>query len=88
MIYRIEVTHKADKDIEKLDRKTIGRILTRLNELAVNPFDQRISGPVEMGQGERKSRVGDWRIIYEVDQASHTINVIAIRPRKRAYPKQ
>lgn len=87
MIYRIEVTRKADKDIEKLDRKTIGRILARLNELAVNPFDQRISGPVEMGQGERKSRVGDWRIIYEVDQASHTINVIAIRPRKRAYPK-
>jgi mRNA interferase RelE/StbE len=88
MIYRIEVTRKVDKEIERLDTKTIKRIMARLDELAVNPFNQRISGPIEMGQGERKSRVGDWRIIYEVDQASHTVIIIAIRPRKRAYPKQ
>ncbi|WP_449244249.1 type II toxin-antitoxin system RelE family toxin [Desulfobacca acetoxidans] len=88
MIYRIEITRKADKAIGKLDKKTIGRILARLDELAINPFDHRISGPVEMGQGERKSRLGDWRIIFAVDQTNHIINVIAIRPRKRAYPKQ
>lgn len=88
MIYQIKLTQKADKDMEKLDRKMIKRIFARLDELALNPFDQRISGQVEMGQGERKSRVGDWRIIFAVDQANHIVNVIAVRPRKRAYPKQ
>lgn len=88
MIYHIKISSKADKIIDKLDRKTIQRIMARLDELAVNPFDQRISGPVEMGQGERKSRVGDWRIIFKVNQASQSVEIIAIRPRKRAYPKQ
>jgi mRNA-degrading endonuclease RelE of RelBE toxin-antitoxin system len=41
-----------------------------------------------MEQGEHKSRVGDWRIFYEVDEASRTIDILAVRPRQQAYKKR
>jgi mRNA interferase RelE/StbE len=88
MTYQVHIERGALKTVRSLDKATARRIHDRINELAIDPYDQRISGPLKMGAGERKFRMGDWRIIYEVDQASHTINVIAIRPRKRAYPKQ
>jgi mRNA interferase RelE/StbE len=88
MSYHITIDHKADKVIDKLDKKTIKRIADRLDELAVNPYDHRISGPIEMKKDERKSRVGDWRIIFKIDEVSRIVEIIAVRPRRRAYPKQ
>jgi mRNA-degrading endonuclease RelE of RelBE toxin-antitoxin system len=38
-----------------------------------------------MEPGQRTSRVGDWRIIYRVDEARQEIMVIAFRPRGKAY---
>jgi mRNA interferase RelE/StbE len=88
MSYKTHTERKAVKEIKALDKTTVKRIRDRINELAINPYDTRISGNVRMGEGERKSRVGDWRIIFEVDEASHTVKVTAVRPRRRAYPKQ
>lgn len=88
MKYQVHVERGALKTVKSLDKATARRIQDRIDELAMDPYDQRISGPIKMGAGERKSRVGDWRIIYAVDQANQIVNVIAVRPRKRAYPKQ
>ncbi|MCH8095679.1 MAG: type II toxin-antitoxin system RelE/ParE family toxin [Proteobacteria bacterium] len=30
-------------------------------------------------------RVGDWRVIYEVDRKTRTMHVVVIAPRGRAY---
>jgi mRNA-degrading endonuclease RelE of RelBE toxin-antitoxin system len=58
MIYRIEVTRKADKDIEKFDRKTLGRILARLNELAVNPLINEYPAQWKWGKGSANREWG------------------------------
>ncbi len=76
------------KSLKSLDQATIRRIQQRLQELANNPFDPRISGPVEMEQGERKSRVGAWRIFYEVNEINRIIDILAVRPRQMAYKKK
>jgi mRNA-degrading endonuclease RelE of RelBE toxin-antitoxin system len=52
-----------------------------------NPFDPRISKPVTMSKDRRTSRVGNWRIIYYVDEAGRTVFVAAICHRKEAYDK-
>ena len=85
MSYFLHIDKSAAKTIKDLDRKTINRIHRRLKELAKDPLDQRISSQVEMGQKERKSRVGNWRIFYEIDEYTHTVNITAVRPRGRAY---
>ena len=88
MSYTLRFAKPFLKSLKSLDQAIIRRIHHRLKELAQNPFDPRISGPVEMEQGEQKTRVGDWRIFFEVDEAKRIIDVLAVRPRQRAYKKK
>jgi mRNA-degrading endonuclease RelE of RelBE toxin-antitoxin system len=87
MSYALRIDKQAAKTLKSLDQPTIKRLLARLTELTKNPFDHRISGPVEMDPSVRKSRVGNWRIFFEVDDAHQVIAIVAIRPRSRAYRK-
>ncbi|MCX5889800.1 MAG: type II toxin-antitoxin system RelE/ParE family toxin [Deltaproteobacteria bacterium] len=87
MRYAVSLAKEAIKELGKLDRKTENRIQKRLDELALNPYDPRISNEVKMVAGQRYSRVGDRRIFFEVEDKSQRLEVIAIRPRGRAYTK-
>jgi mRNA-degrading endonuclease RelE of RelBE toxin-antitoxin system len=42
---------------------------------------------LEMEPSVRKSRVGNWRVFFEVDNAEQVIAIVAITPRSRAYRK-
>jgi mRNA interferase RelE/StbE len=83
--FRVEFSHQAAKELKRLDRTTIKRIEARIDELSQNPFNPRISQQKEMDPESRKSRVGDWRIIYQVDEERKIVNIASIRPRSRAY---
>lgn len=87
MTYAVSLTKEAIKELERLDRKTEQRIQRRLDEIALNPYDPRISNEVKMVPGQKYSRVDDRRIFFEVEDSSRQIEVIAIRPRGRAYSK-
>jgi mRNA-degrading endonuclease RelE of RelBE toxin-antitoxin system len=87
MSYALRVDKQAAKTLKSLDQPTIKRLLARLTQLTKNPFDRRTSSPLEMEPSVRKSRVGDWRVFYEVDEAEQVIAVVAIKPRSRAYRK-
>jgi len=87
MKYAVSLTKEAIKELERLDRRTEQRIQRRLDELALNPYDPRISNEVKMVPGQRYSRVGDRRIFLEVKDSSRQFEVIAIRPRGRAHSK-
>jgi mRNA interferase RelE/StbE len=83
--FRVEFSHQAAKELKRLDRTTIKRIEARIDELAEDPFNPRISQQKETDPESRKSRVGDWRIIYQVEEKRQIINIAAIRPRSSAY---
>jgi mRNA interferase RelE/StbE len=85
MIYQVKAGRKADNILDKLDKITVKRILDRFEELAGNPFDCRISKHLTMDPTKRYSRVGDWRIIYSVDQNKLIVDIAEIQPRSRAY---
>lgn len=85
MSYRLELSHQAKKTLKLLDKATIKRIGQRFDKLSQSPLDPRHCQPLEMGEGEWKTRVGSWRIIYLVDEAENTIYVFSIEPRSKAY---
>ncbi len=87
MSYAVSLTKEAMKELDRLDRKMEHRIQKRLDELALNPYDSRISNEVKMVPEQRYSRVGDRRIFFEVEEPSRRIEIVAIRPRGRAYSK-
>jgi mRNA interferase RelE/StbE len=83
--YQAHIFPEPRKTLKKLDRTLSGRIVKRLEELAQDPFNPRTSRQKETDPESRYSRVGDWRIIFQVDQAQQIINITAIRPRSSAY---
>ena len=87
MNYALRIDKQAAKTLKSLDQPTIRRLLARFEKLSENPFDHRLSNPLEMEPSVRKSRVGNWRIFFEVNDDARTIAIVAIKPRSRAYRK-
>ena len=85
MNYRTEFSREALKRRDRLDQATFERIERRLDELEANPYDPRISKLLKGLEGMRSSRVGDWGILYTVNEKAKIIYVVAIRPRGQAY---
>ena len=87
MTFTVEFSDEARKDFKRLDESRKRLIAARIEELAQNPYDPRISGRLESLEGLRKSRVGDRRIIFVVNQTARVIEIVTIRPRGQAYRK-
>ena len=87
MKYAVSLSKEAIKELSRLDANLEPRLQKRLDELAGNPYDPHLSHGVKMVPGQRYSRVGDRRIFFEIHKSTQTIEIIAIRPRGRAYPK-
>ncbi len=82
--YKVVVLGAADRDARKIDRKYLPRILSQIRSLSGNPFPK---GSKKLKAGERgyRVRVGDHRILYEVDTKARIITIYHIRHRKEAY---
>jgi len=85
--YEVRLSHRAAKDLDALNRDTGERVLRRLDELADSRHDARISSLLTNLGGLRKSRVGGWRVIFAVDDASGTVDVVMIERRGQVYKR-
>ena len=85
MTYRVVVANEAEKILDRLDRPTERRIRSRFVQIAEDPFDPRISGPLSERPGIRKSRVGGWRILFAVDREAKALYVVTVDTRGQVY---
>jgi mRNA interferase RelE/StbE len=77
--WSVEFERRADKDLERLDPQVKQRVLAAIERLASDPQSaalRRLSG-----RPESRLRVGDWRVIVELDIAAHAIVIQRILPR-------
>jgi len=81
--WAVEFERRADKDLERLDPQVKQRVLGAIGRLAENPRSADLRRL--KGRAESRLRVGDWRVIIELDVASRTIIIERILPRGRAY---
>jgi mRNA interferase RelE/StbE len=87
MSYEIRLSHRAQRDLDRLDKPTQKRIVRRLEQLAEDPYDPRLSAPLSGVGNLRKSRVGAWRIIYEVAGETKIVFVVMIERRGQVYKR-
>lgn len=84
-MYEIQLTHTAEKHLEKIPRKGQIKIIEALEQLATDPQSGK---PL---QGDLKGlwtlRVWPYRIVYKIDKGIVCIVVIAIKHRQSAYKK-
>jgi mRNA interferase RelE/StbE len=85
--YEIRLSHRAARDLDRLDKPTQKRMLRRLEQLAEDPYGPRISAPLSGVGNLRKSRVGAWRIIYQVTDDPKIVFVVMIERRGQVYKR-
>lgn len=84
MLYAISYVPSAAKAIRKLDRPTARRLLDAIELLASNP---RPPGYIQLkgGNGEFRIRVGDYRIIYDIQDDELVVLVLRLGHRREVY---
>ena len=82
--YSVAFARSARKELGSLDRALLARVLKRIEALAGHP---RPAGCRKLvGQANLwRIRVGDYRVIYEVDDGNRVVDVVAVRHRSAAY---
>lgn len=88
MIWHIRFTEQADKAMSKLDAQVNRRIITFLEERIANLDDPRSVGEALKGSrlGEFwKYRVGDWRIICDIQDDALVILALNVGNRREVY---
>ncbi len=85
MPYKITLAKSAVKELESLPNKPHDRIIEHLRQLEENP---RIFGAVKLTAREAyKLRVGNYRIIYEIDDTAQEVKVLMVEDRKQVYKR-
>jgi mRNA interferase RelE/StbE len=81
LTYSVLLDPRAARPLKKLQRSIGNRIRTALAELAENPE----KGEQLKSSQYWKLRVGDYRAIYEIDEASKRVIVVYVGHRKNVY---
>lgn len=84
MPYRLVLKPGARRDLDALPADVFARVDTRILVLADDP---RPRGSVKM-RGTRNGyriRIGDYRVLYEVDDKAHVVTVARLKHRREAY---
>lgn len=86
MAWRIELSGKALKALEKLDQKSAQRILVFLRErLAKEANPRRLGKPLQGTMEFWRYRVGDYRVLCTIEDERITVVVLRIGHRREVY---
>lgn len=82
--YNVSIKPSAIKEIDSVrTKKNRRRIVTRIGQLADDP---RPPGSQKLSAQERyRVRQGNYRIVYEIDDAEMTVTVVKVGHRRDVY---
>jgi mRNA interferase RelE/StbE len=82
--YRVALKSSAEKEFFRLQDEISARILPRIKALAIDP---RPHGSIKLkgGKDAWRIRVGDYRVIYIVDNEMRKVEVTRIAHRREVY---
>ncbi|MDY5403456.1 MAG: type II toxin-antitoxin system RelE/ParE family toxin [Trueperella sp.] len=82
--YSVSYSRSAAKSFRSFHPQVQRRLKEAIEALASDPYP---SGSIKIlgGEGERRIRVGDYRIIYDVDDGRLLILVLSVGHRREVY---
>jgi len=84
LVYEIYLERIAQQKLKRLSAKHFHRVISSIKGLAENPRPRncrKLSG----SRNDWRIRVGDYRVVYEIDDGQKIINVMLVRHRREAY---
>jgi mRNA interferase RelE/StbE len=88
MVWKVEISSLAQKNLDQLDPQIARRILSFLHERLIRLDDPRSIGETLKGSrlGEFwKYRVGDYRVIAKIEDGALRILIVRIGNRREVY---
>jgi mRNA interferase RelE/StbE len=82
--YRIEWKSSAEKELKSIDRQHIPRILEAVESLALDPLPPQ-SRKLRDVEKSYRIRVGDYRVVHQVDAEQDIVTIYHVRHRKDIY---
>lgn len=85
-MYAVELAVRVQRSLDKMDAKTKLRIEKRLKRLESEavPSDARCLGRQD-GQSVFRYRIGNYRVLYTVDEVARVVLVHKIAKRSKVY---
>ncbi len=85
MAYTIAFTKQAIKTMQKMPSTTAQLIRQKISQIAEDPFASHANVTKLQNREGYRLRVGDWRVIYEIQQDKVIILVLKIGLRGEVY---
>ena len=82
--YKVEWKNSAYKELQKLPRPIITRVVAAVSELSNEPFPHGVKKLVG-SEFSYRIRIGDYRVVYEVIADRLIIEIVRVRHRKDVY---
>ena len=82
--YAVELKLSARKELESLPDSVLSRVMRKLEALTENPRPagcKKLKGYKDLW----RLRVGDWRVVYIIDDPAKLISVTRIAHRREVY---
>ena len=85
-MYEVLLTRDAQQFYQSADDPLARKLNRCFDQLRLNPYEhpniKRLKGSLA---GYWRYRVGDWRVVYRVDEDNHIVTVVLIVHRSKAY---
>ncbi len=82
-MYRISIERRAAKEIESLPNDALQRIINAIGSLKSTPRPHGVKKLV--GEEGWRVRVGDYRILFTIDDFQKLVTIYRVRHRREAY---
>jgi mRNA interferase RelE/StbE len=83
--YEIEWAGPALRELRKLDRQTARRVLRAVTGLAADPRPAGVRALSGQPAGTMRLRVGEFRVVYVIDDGEIRILVVRVAHRREVY---
>ena len=85
MQYRIKVTKQFENDFAKSEKTLKERMMKRIDRLKTDPYScKALHGGLK---GKYSLRVGDYRVIYTIDEDEKIVTLYCAGHRKKVYER-
>jgi mRNA interferase RelE/StbE len=84
--YNVVPKPSVEKDLRSLPKTVLTRVMKAIEGLGSEPFPRQTT-KLEGSNALFRIRVGDYRIIYEVNRAKREVTIHYVRHRRDAYRK-
>jgi mRNA interferase RelE/StbE len=84
-VYQIVFTKQAAKSLRSISPEPARLIQEKLAQIASNPYASHTNVTKLQGRPGYRLRVGEWRVIYEIQNEEVLIILLRIAPRSEVY---